>query len=76
MFDRACLRSRFRYKFKDEQLAGAAAASSSAPTTTLGSETLRTLLMLVMRNATTDSPWPVCNNPHAKYNDRSDRIAT
>jgi patatin-like phospholipase/acyl hydrolase len=25
--------------------------------------------MLVMRNATTDSPWPLSNNPHAKFND-------
>src|SRR5262249_20698548 len=30
---------------------------------------LRTLLMMVMRNATTDSPWPLSNNPYAKYND-------
>ena len=37
--------------------------------TTFGSEKLKTLLMLVMRNATTDSPWPLSNNPHAKYND-------
>ena len=37
---------------------------------TLGSPALRTLLMMVMRNATTDSPWPVSNNPKAKYNDR------
>jgi hypothetical protein len=37
--------------------------------TTLGSEKLRTLLMMVMRNATTDSPWPLSNNPKAKYND-------
>ena len=37
--------------------------------TTLGSPSLRTLLMLVMRNATTDSPWPISNNPRAKYND-------
>jgi len=27
--------------------------------------------MIVMRNATTDSPWPVSNNPYAKYNDKS-----
>jgi hypothetical protein len=27
--------------------------------------------MLVMRNATTDSPWPISNNPGAKYNDCS-----
>ena len=25
--------------------------------------------MMVMRNATTDSPWPLSNNPKAKYND-------
>jgi hypothetical protein len=25
--------------------------------------------MMVLRNATTDSPWPVCNNPTAKYNE-------
>jgi patatin-like phospholipase/acyl hydrolase len=30
---------------------------------------LKTLLMVVLRNATTDSPWPVSNNPAAKYND-------
>jgi hypothetical protein len=37
--------------------------------TTLSSDTLRTLLLLVMRDATTDSPWPISNNPFAKYND-------
>jgi hypothetical protein len=38
--------------------------------TTLGSARLRTLLMMVMRNATTDSPWPLCNHPGALFNDR------
>src|SRR6185437_9984937 len=38
---------------------------------TLGSSALRTLLLVVMRNATTDSPWPVSNNPRAKFNDRA-----
>jgi len=37
--------------------------------TTLGSDRLRTLLMVVMLNATTASPWPVSSNPRAKYND-------
>ena len=41
---------------------------SSARSTTLGSEQLRTLLLIVMRNATTDSPWPISNNPAALYN--------
>ena len=35
----------------------------------LGSRKLRTLLLMVMRNASTGSAWPLTNNPHAKYND-------
>lgn len=42
------------------------------PLTTLGSEKFRTLLMMVTRNASTDSPWPLSNNPRAKYNVRAD----
>ena len=37
---------------------------------TLATDKLRTLLLIVMRNATTDSPWPVSNNPKAKFNSR------
>jgi Patatin-like phospholipase len=29
---------------------------------------LQTLLLLILRNATTDSPWPLSNNPGAKFN--------
>ncbi len=35
----------------------------------LGTDKLRTLLMVVLSNASTDSPWPISNNPKAKYND-------
>lgn len=35
----------------------------------LGTKKLRTLLTLVMRNHSTGSPWPVSNNPAAKFND-------
>jgi len=38
---------------------------------TLGEEDLRSLLLVVTRNATTDSPWPVSSNPLARYNDRT-----
>ena len=38
---------------------------------TLGADDLCSLLLIVTRNATTDSPWPVSNNPFAKYNDRT-----
>jgi hypothetical protein len=35
---------------------------------------LKTLLLVVTRNVTTDSPWPISSNPEARYNDpaRSD----
>ncbi len=36
----------------------------------LGTDKLRSLLLIVMRNASTDSPWPLSNNPKAKYNQR------
>ena len=34
----------------------------------LDSKKLKTLLLVVMRNATTGSPWPISSNPNAKYN--------
>lgn len=33
----------------------------------LGSPALQTLLLVVLQNATTDSPWPPSNNPRAKF---------
>jgi uncharacterized protein len=73
MFDKASLLKRLRYKFEDEKLAGKL-RQVFGEGTTLGSDKLKTLLMMVMRNATTDSPWPLSNNPRAKYNqlDRKD----
>lgn len=70
MFDKASLLQRFRHKFQDDKLS-LRLQQEFGPDTTLGSEKLRTLLMLVMRNASTDSPWPVSNNPAASYNDRT-----
>lgn len=35
----------------------------------LSSPRLRTLLLVVVRNHTTGSAWPITNNPKAKYND-------
>ncbi len=69
MFDKAFLLERFKSRFRDEKLAGILQEEIGAKTT-LGSDQLKTLLMMVLRNATTDSPWPVSNNPLAKYNDR------
>jgi Patatin-like phospholipase len=68
MFVKANLLRRLRYKFEDEPLAEKL-REVFASDTMLGSEKLQTLLLLVMRNASTDSPWPISNNPYAKYND-------
>ena len=37
----------------------------------LGSAKLKPKLLIVMRNATTGSPWPISNNPLAKFNSPS-----
>ncbi len=67
MFDKASLLKRFKYQYGDDALRRTLQQEFGIRTT-LGSAKLRTLLMMVMRNATTDSPWPVSNNPKAKYN--------
>jgi hypothetical protein len=67
MFDKASLLRRFRNKYEDERIAEKL-KNVIGEETTLGSDKLRTLLLIVMRNATTDSPWPLSNNPDAKYN--------
>ncbi|MBY5871909.1 patatin-like phospholipase family protein [Rhizobium ruizarguesonis] len=70
MFEKASLLKRLQYKFESEPLARELKSVFGADTV-FGSDKLRTLLLLVMRNATTDSPWPLSNNPYAKYNDGS-----
>lgn len=67
MFTRAGLVQRLRYSYEDEPLA-AKLREAFGGKTTLGSDELRSLLLIVLRNATTDSPWPIWNNPFAKYN--------
>lgn len=70
MFSKAGFTKRLKYKFADQELAKQL-KEVIGPRETLGTRKLETLLMIVMRNATTDSPWPLSNNPGAKYNDRS-----
>jgi uncharacterized protein len=69
MFTRAGLIQRLRYSYEDEPLA-AKLREVFGGETTVGSNELRSLLLIVLRNATTDSPWPIWNNPFAKYNSR------
>ena len=67
MFSRASLIRRLNYKFDEEPL-GQQLKTAFGETTSLGSPELECLLLLMMRNVTTDSPWPISNNPFAKYN--------
>ncbi len=69
MFDKASIFKRFQYSYEDEELK-TLLQNEFGKNTTLGSTKLKTLLMMVMRNANTDSPWPISNNPHAKYNNK------
>ena len=68
MFDKASIFQRLQYKYDSEPLAQQL-KSVFGEDTTLGAKELECLLLLVMRNATTDSPWPLSNNPFAKYSD-------
>jgi len=79
MFVRARPWRRLYYKYASDPLARALKKTFSpedgaAGPFTLGSPDLQTLLLLVMRNATTDSPWALSNNPRGRYNapDRGD----
>ncbi len=69
MFDKASFFKKLKYSYEDIELKKLL-QQEFGQNTTLGSSKLKTLLMMVMRNATTDSPWPVSNNPHAKFNDK------
>lgn len=76
MFDKTNLIRRYVHnKFHDEKLAkklqDVISQRTGEPQATLGSQALRTYLLLILRNASTDSPWPISNNPAAKYNDRA-----
>ncbi|MBA2435173.1 MAG: patatin-like phospholipase family protein [Chthoniobacterales bacterium] len=74
MFHPAKLWERLHTKFDDDNLTRML-KKVAGEETTLGSDKLQTLLMIVLRNATTDSAWPVSSNPRAKYNDLETRGA-
>jgi len=70
MFDHASLRRRYHYRY-DSLGVRELLQDVLGKDTMLGSEELKTLLLIVVRNATTDSPWPLTNNPNALFNDPS-----
>lgn len=67
VFAKAPIHKRIHHLYTDTHMAELLRATFGEETT-LGSDRLLTLLLVIMRNASTDSPWPVSNNPFAKYN--------
>src|SRR5580700_6291149 len=54
--------SMFTQKALEREIQAVIGTEGGGPVT-LGTEKLRTLLLIVMRNASTNSPWPISNNP-------------
>jgi hypothetical protein len=69
IFSKAAILSRLRNAYTDQHLCRI--LQQHLGTRALGATDLQCLLTVVTRNATTDSPWPVSNNPYARYNDRA-----
>jgi len=75
MFTRAPWYQRWKSKYRAEAMASVLRIIFSEDgcgeqPALLGSARLRTLLLVVLRNASTGSAWPLTNNPRAKFNDR------
>lgn len=67
MFQRTRFLQRFNSLYRNGPLE-AKLKQVFGETTTLHPEHLKTLLLVVTRNVTTDSPWPISSNPEARYN--------
>jgi len=67
MFDPSALLERYKYIHTADPLIAQLKGVFGA-TTTLEPDYLKCLLLVVTKNVTTDSPWPVSSNPDAKYN--------
>src|SRR5687768_15868963 len=67
MFDKSFILFRLRHLYESQPLADAL-QQTFGKDTTLFPEYLKCLLLVVTRNVTTDSPWPISSNPFARYN--------
>ena len=73
MFDKSFILFRLRHLYETKPLAEELQKTFGRDTT-LAPEHLQCLLLVVTRNVSTDSPWPISSNPYARYNasDRAD----
>src|SRR5215831_12183482 len=67
MFDKSFILFRLRHLYESQPLANEL-QKTFGMNTTLFPEYLKCLLLVVSRNVTTDSPWPISSNPFAQYN--------
>lgn len=67
MFEKAFILERLRHLYKKEPLTEEL-KKTYGQKTDLGSTKLKCLLLVVTRNVSTDSPWPISSNPFARYN--------
>jgi uncharacterized protein len=67
MFDKSFILFRLRHLYESQPLQEKL-QQTFGKKTTLFPKDLKSLLLVVTRNVSTDSPWPVSSNPFAKYN--------
>lgn len=67
MFDKSFILFRLRHLYESKPLAEEL-QKTFGKDTTLSPNDLKCLLLVVTRNVSTDSPWPISSNPAAKYN--------
>lgn len=70
MFDPAFLLNKVKYFYNEGSLLKELKNTFGDKDIDVLSGDFKTLLLVVTMNRTTDSPWPISNNPDAKYNDR------
>jgi hypothetical protein len=68
MFDKAFLLKRVKYFYNDGPLAKELKATFGDGNLQLSSGVFKCLLLIVTMNRSTDSPWPISNNPLAVFN--------
>lgn len=67
MFDKSFILFRLRHLYESKPLAEEL-QKTFGKDTTLAPTDLKCLLLVVTRNVSTDSPWPISSNPDGKYN--------
>jgi hypothetical protein len=70
MYEQSSLINRIKYFYTADPLKAKLQEVFGADTTLAG---LKSLLLVVTKNVTTDSPWTISSNPDAKYNDPTRR---